>query len=247
MTCRGNAWVRDPDRIVADLNTEWASIRDEAGEVGDWAARHAALRGCGDLAAVLAAIPLDPDTVLAALLRESSEGSLLAARTVLQTMLGKVVLMARSDPDTGTYAYVVAMWERIRTYPIDRRPRHIAGNLALDARKLARRERSRDRRATPWPPGASFAELVDRQRVRDEIDHGLEMTMLTAGDVIRAALELELIDADAGALLGSVYADGLSSGEAARTLLITPQAVRQRCRTVVRRLADHSDELARTA
>lgn len=247
MTRRGSAWVRDPERIVADLNTEWASIRDDAGEVGDWAARHTALRGCADPAAVLAAIPLDADPVLEALLRESARGSLLAARTVLQSMLGKVVLMARSDPAAGTDAYVVAMWERIRTYPIDRRPTHIAGNLALDARKLARRGGCRDLRATPWPPGAGFAELVDRQRARDEIDHGHEVTMLTAGDVIRAALELELIDADAGALLGSVYADGLSSGEAARTLLITPQAVRQRCRTVVRRLAGHSDELARTA
>jgi DNA-directed RNA polymerase specialized sigma24 family protein len=247
MTRRGSAWVRDPERIVADLNTEWASIRDDAGDVGGWAARHTALRGCADPAAVLAAIPLDADPVLEALLRESARGSLLAARTVLQSMLGKVVLMGRSDPAAGTDAYVVAMWERIRTYPIDRRPTHIAGNLALDARKLARRGGCRDLRATPWPPGAGFAELVDRQRARDEIDHGRDVTMLTAGEVIRAALELELIDADAGALLGSVYADGLSSGEAARTLLITPQAVRQRCRTVVRRLADHSDELARTA
>ena len=243
MTRRGNAWVRDPERIVADLNTEWASIRD-AGEVEDWAARHTALRGCRDLAMVLAAVPLDPDPVLAALLRESSDGSLLAARTVLQTMLGKVVLMAGGDPDIGTYAYVVAMWERIRTYPIDRRPTHIAGNLALDARKLARREGCRDRRATPWPPGASFAELVDRQRARDEIDHGREVAMLTAGDIIKAALELELIDVDAGALLGTVYADGVSSNEAGRRLLITPQVVRQRCSTVVRRLADHSSELA---
>ena len=163
MTRQGNAWVRDPERIVADLNTEWASIREDAARWTSGRQRHAALRGCRDLAAVLAAIRLDADAVLAALLRESAAGSLSAARTVLQTMLGKVVLMASSDPTTGTHAYVVAMWERIRTYPIDRRPTHIAGNLALDARKLARRERCRDLRATPWPPGASFAELVDRQ------------------------------------------------------------------------------------
>ena len=246
MTRRGTAWARDPERIVADLNTEWASMCDDAGEVGDWAARHSALRGCGDLTGVLAAIPGDADAVLGALLRESSGGSLLAARTVLQAMLGKVVLMARSDPATGTYAYVVAMWERVRTYPIDRRPTHIAGNLALDARKLARRE-GRELRATPWPPGAGFAELVDRQLARDEVDHGRDVSMLTAGDIIRAALELELIDADAGALLGTVYADGLSSGEAARRLLTSPQAVRQRCSTVVRRLADHSTDLVSVA
>ena len=48
------------------------------------------------------------------------------------------------------------------------------------------------------------------------------MALLTAGDIIKAALELELIDADASALLGTVYADGVSSGEAGRQLLISP-------------------------
>jgi DNA-directed RNA polymerase specialized sigma24 family protein len=244
---QGSARTHDPDRIVADLNAEWATLRDGADEVTGWTARHGALRGCEDPAAVLAAVRLDPDGVLGALLRESAAGSLLAARTVLQAMLGKVVLMASGDPATGTHAYVVAMWERIRTYPIDRRPTHIAGNLALDARKLARREGRRDRRATPWPPGAGFAELVDRQRIRDEADHGRDVAILTAGDVIRAALELEIIDADASALLGTVYAEGLSSSETAQTLTTTPEAVRQRCSKVVRRLAGHADALARMA
>ncbi|HEY5786555.1 MAG TPA: hypothetical protein VIT65_17440 [Microlunatus sp.] len=247
MTRRGSAWTREPERIVADLNAEWASLLDDADEVAGWAARNGVLRGRADLTAVLAAIRVDPDGVLGALLRESADGSLLAARTVLQAMLGKVVLMANGDPGTGTHAYVVAMWERIRTYPIDRRPTHIAGNLALDARKLARREKWRDLRATPWPPGTGFAELVDRQLARGEVDHGRDVSMLTAGDIIRAALELELIDADAGALLGTVYADGLSSGEAARRLLTSPEAVRQRCSTVVRRLAEHSTDLVRFA
>lgn len=30
---------------------------------------------------------------------------------------------------------VAAMWERIRTYPIERRPRKVAANLALDTRQ----------------------------------------------------------------------------------------------------------------
>jgi len=247
MTRRGSAWTREPDRIVAGLNAEWASLLDDADEVAGWEARNGVLRGCADLTAVLAAIRVDPDGVLGALLRESASGSLLAARTVLQAMLGKVVLMANGDPSTGTHAYVVAMWERIRTYPIDRRPTHIAGNLALDTRKLARREDSRDRRATPWPPDAGFADLVDRQLARGQVDHGRDVSMLTAGEIIKAALELELIDADAGALLGTVYADGLSSGEAARRFLTSPQVVRQRCSTAIRRLADHSTDLASLA
>lgn len=242
----GGSWDRRPDRIVADLNDEWAGLADE-GEVEEWATRHPALRGCSDLSDVLAIVRGDPDGVLGALLWESAAGSLLAGRTVLQAMLGKVVLMAHRDPTVGPYAYVAAMWERIRTYPLDRRPLHIAGNLALDTRKLARRESDRDRRATPWPPGAAFAELVDRERSRVWVDHSRDTSMVTAGDVIRAALELELIDRTAGELLGAVYADGLSGREVSRRLMTTPQVVRQRCRSAVRRLADHAPELAMLA
>ncbi|GAA3702488.1 hypothetical protein GCM10022204_19470 [Microlunatus aurantiacus] len=247
MTRRGGEQgAHRPDRIVADLNTEWGALAD-AGEVVGWASRHRALGACHDLAGVLAAIPADPDATLGALLRESEAGSALAARTVLQAMLGKVVLMARHDSTVGTDAYVAAMWERIRTYPLDRRPVHIAGNLALDTRKLARRESGWDLRVTPWPPGTAFTELADRERVRNEGDHGQDTSLVTAGEVIRAALQLELIDAAAGELLGAVYGDGLSSRETSRRLLTTPQAVRQRCRVAVRRLADHSLELASLA
>ncbi len=240
---RGDVLARRPDRIVGDLNTEWDLLTGTE-EVAGWARRHPALRGCVDLPDVLAAVRADPDAVLGALLGESAAGSTLAGRTVLQAMLGKIVLMARHDPVVGTSAYVAAMWERIRTYPLERRPRHIAGNLALDARKLARREVVGDRRVTPWPPGPAFAELVDSARRRSEVDHGRETSMLTAGDVIRAALELELIDPGAGELLGSVYAQGLSSREVSRRLVTSPQAVRQRCRSAVRRLSDHARDLA---
>lgn len=239
----GGSGTRRPDRIVADLNNEWADLADD-GEVAGWATRHAALQGCTDLPDVLAAVPDDPDGVLGALLWESAAGSQLAGRTVLQAMLGKVVLMAHRDPALGPCAYVAAMWERIRTYPLDRRPLHIAGNLALDARKLARREADRERGVAPWPPGAAFADLVDREWTRSEIDHGRDTSMLTAGDVIRAALELELIDRPEGELLGAVYADGLSGREVSQRLVTTPQVVRQRCRAAVRRLAAHAPELA---
>ena len=228
---------------MADLNREWESLRAEWSEPSGWAERHSGLRSCSDLAEVLAEVGRDPDGVLGALLRESAAGSTLASRTVLQAMLGKVVLLARADSATGIHPYLVAMWECIRTYPIERRPTHIPANLALDARKLARRDLSRGPVA-PWPPGTSFARLVDRQRLRDSVDHGRDVSVLTAGDVIQAALELELIDAAAGSLLGSVYQEGLSSQEAARRHAMSALMVRRRCSQAVRRLAGHSEELA---
>jgi len=233
--------------VVGDLNREWACLSEEEDEVTAWVVRHPVLAGCRTLGDVLASVGRAPDPVLGALIQESAAGSLAAARTVLQAMLGKVILMSHGDAGAGVDDYLAAMWERIRTYPIDRRPAHIAANLALDTRKLARREQRGATVASPWPPGAGFADVVDRQWVRDGADHNRDIAMLTVGDVIRAALELELIDDDAGSLLSSVYGSGLTSGEAASRHRLTPTTVRWRCSRAVRVLADHSAELAGTA
>lgn len=242
----GEGTERDQFRLIAKLNDEWSALCELETEVGGWVQRHPSLAGCRKLAEVLERVADAPDQVLGSLLIESAGGSTLAARTVLQAMLGKVVLMARADPGTGVHAHLVALWERIRTYPIDRRPRHIPANLALDARKLARRE-GRPTVIAPWPPGAAFTDLVDRQILRETADHGLDISILTAGDIIRAAVELELINGDAEALLNSVYAEGLTSVDAAQRHVMSPQTVRQRCSRVVRHLASHSHELASTA
>lgn len=232
-----------PWRIIAELDQEWAAISSRTAEVGCWASRRPALEHCRDLAEVLAAVRANPDAVLGALLSESVRGSQLAARTVLQAMLGKVVLMARADDRVGPDSYLVAMWECIHRYPIDRRPAHIAANLALDARKLARRDDGPARTA-PWPPGREFAQLVDRRLLSDRLDHGRDVSVLTAGDVIRAALELELIDTAASSLLIDVYARGLTSRDAARRHETSPGMVRRRCSDAVGVLARHSAELA---
>lgn len=238
---------RNPNQIVVDLNAEWNGMSGDRDEVLVWADRHPVLRRCVDLADVLASIPSDPDGVLGALLWESCAGSTVAARTVLQAMLGKVVLMARADPSIGIHGFLVAMWERIRTYPIERRPNHISANLALDARKWARRDGRESLRVTAWPPGDGFADLVDRQQTRESMDHAGDLAMMTAGDVIKAALDLELIDPAAGAVLRTVYADGMSSAEAAQRHRTSPATIRQRCSRAVRRLAEHSDDLASIA
>ncbi|MFT4167242.1 MAG: hypothetical protein QM650_18560 [Microlunatus sp.] len=230
-------------RIVADLNREWGLLH-AGDEVEDWVSRHPILRDCSDLQSVLARIAVEPDEVLRALLVEVRAGSMTAARTVLQAMLGKIVLMANADRVNGIDSYLLAMWECIRRYPVERRPRHVAANLALDARKLARCEPVGSLTVLPWPPGPSFADVVDRQLERDHLDHNHDIAVLTAGDVLRAAVELELIDADAGALLNSVYAEGARAAEVAGQRHISPDAVRQRCSRAVRHLAVHSAAIA---
>ena len=240
MTGRGGATVVGRHRVVDQLNLEWLEMRDNSSEVLTWSDRHPALAGCASLMDVLAVVQDDPDGVLGALLVESAAGSAVAARTVLQAMLGKVVLMARADPNADLGEYVAAMWERIRTYPIDRRPTHIPANLALDTRKLVRSGRRSDGRAIPWPSGSGFVDVVDRHRMREAVDHNRDVAMMTVGDVIRTALELDLIDVRAGELLSSVYDDGLSSKDAATQHQLTPTTVRWRCSRAVRTLAEHS-------
>lgn len=243
MTGRGGTAAVGRQLVVDQLNLEWAEMCDDTDDVLSWADRHPVLSGCTSLVDVLNAVRGEPDAVLGALLKESASGSVAAARTVLQAMLGKAVLMARADPNADLGDYVAAMWERIRTYPIDRRPAHIPANLALDTRKLVRSGKSLETMASPWPPGAGFAAVVDRQRMREVVDHNRDVAMLTVGEVIRTALELDLIDVGAGDLLSSVYAAGLSSKEAAVQFELTPTTVRWRCSRAVRTLAEHSELL----
>ena len=80
----------------------------------------------------------DPDPVLGRSAWPSPwTATSLAGRVVLQTMLGKVVRLAQAHPDVAVDDFVSALWCRIRTYPLTRRPRRIAANLALDTRKDA--------------------------------------------------------------------------------------------------------------
>ena len=85
--------------------------------------------------------PEESNAVLLVLLRFAPDDDL-AGRTVLQAMMPAVKnLTARFTPcgawsSEETAAVVVAaMWERIRRYPVDRRPRKVSANLSLDTRQ----------------------------------------------------------------------------------------------------------------
>lgn len=106
------------------------------------------------------ASPAEKDRILAALLRvariESSAG-----RVVLQAMLPGLKALAavflKRDPDRESepalerdelwQVLLVSMLERIKTYPLSRRPRKIAANLVLDTKHAALAELQRVRGA----------------------------------------------------------------------------------------------------
>lgn len=241
---------RDEFRVVDALNDEWERLAQcHQQTVRRWAAAKPALAGCGDLRQVLQAASRNADAVLAALLAEDAEHPQLAARVVLQVMLGRAVAMSVRDPDADVDDYVAALWCRIRTYPLRDRPLRIAANLALDVLKMVKSERQWTRRAVtvatlPWGP--QLDEVLRDAQDRLLLDHNAA-SEVTARAVLRAANQLGLIDAATRAVLTSVYFDGLSSRDAASRHRTSPDMVRFRCSKAVRRLALHAEQLVDAA
>lgn len=103
-----------------------------------------ALEGFADLDAVIEEIqrrgrPAESDRILLALLRRAP-GDPVAARTVLQAVMpGLKSLMAAyqltGQPEEVSTAVIEAAFERIRSYPCDRRPSRVAANLLHDTRQ----------------------------------------------------------------------------------------------------------------
>lgn len=217
-------------RLIADLNHEWARLVGRHRGQLPWGG---ALAGHRDLAELLAAIRDRPDRLLGALLHESAAGDLLAARTVLQAMLGKVVRLAQACPDAGTHEFVAALWCRIRTYPLSRRPTSIAANLALDTRKDVLRQLSADRAALRPTAGQLPSGAPDQ----GDLGHD------DARWVVAVAEEQGLIDPVTATVLRAVYLDGANSRVAAARLGTSPGMIRYRCSRGLRALARHAVDL----
>lgn len=155
------------------------------------------------------------DPWLARLVRAAQSGDELAGRCVVQAVLGRLVAMARRDSRLDVDQLVGAVWLRIRTYPLERRPRAIVSNLVLDARKDALAELRPLPVTPPAPPRR----------------HGF------AADLLVEAVRIGVIDAPIAEVMSSVYVLGLSGEAAAQRHGVTPTTVRWRCSAGMRRLA----------
>lgn len=201
------------------LNSEWqALVPGSAAQLVDWTMTEPALAGAGDLAGVLELIRQHPDDVLAALLRLGASGQPLAHRVVLQTMLGMVVRLCATRPALLPEA-ISELWLAIVDYPLERRPRAIAANLAWTVRRALCTV------APPVPPPA-------------------EPDGPDAASVLADARRLGLIDEVTHRTLWTVYVAGLTSQQAAVVLGTTAGAVRWRCSHALRRLAGRARLLA---
>lgn len=142
------------------------------------------------------------DEILAALLREARSDPL-AARVVLQTLLpglkklaGRLLLEAAQRDELWS-ALLAHCWERIRRYPMERRPARIAANLLLDtlyetSREFKRQLRDRDRFGGEFPAENVAAAHVDRDIER----------------LLQRAVAATAISADEAELILSTRVDG---------------------------------------
>lgn len=155
------------------LDSEWESMCRSVActrRLREWAAADEALAGFADLAAVAAHVnrpgePAASDVVLAALVARAARDDL-AARVVLQLLRPGCKALAESAVWLDSWAeresaVIAAVYDRIRTYPMERRPRYIAANVLRDALKGLLAARRRERQL----PSCSWEELSD-----DELD-----------------------------------------------------------------------------
>jgi DNA-directed RNA polymerase specialized sigma24 family protein len=170
----------DERDLIARLEAEWPALA--AGPIGDrlqvWSESEPVLAGFATPQQLLR--QLDSlrgrhrarNEILAALVRQARTDPL-AARVVLQTLLpglkklaGRLLLEA-GERDELWSALLAHCWERIRCYPLERRPARIAANLLLDtlkktSRELGQQRRDRDRFGGEFPQEGVPSAPVDR-------------------------------------------------------------------------------------
>jgi hypothetical protein len=154
------------------LDREWAQLsgnRTAARRLAPVCRLAGDVRSLGDLERhVRSADPAAADRILLALVtRVVDHDDRLAARVLLQLLLPGTRNLARrwwalGDPDERAAAAVSAVYDRIRTYPLARRPGRVAANILMDAARQLRR--SVPRVAVVVSPDPGVHEHPDRTR-----------------------------------------------------------------------------------
>jgi DNA-directed RNA polymerase specialized sigma24 family protein len=146
------------DRVPLDrLDREWQALAGGAlaARVRVWALEEPVLAAFASPAALIRFLHsrergTDKDAVLRALLARARTDPL-AARVVLQALrpglkgLAKRIFLDADDVEALWQLLLASAWERIRTYPLERRPHRIAANLLLDTMRATLTELARER------------------------------------------------------------------------------------------------------
>ncbi len=143
---------------VSSLDREWRQLARGVLPVRlrVWAEREPSLAPFADPVRLIGflrgpAPPAMKDDLLRPLVRVASDDPL-AARVVLQALMPGLKLIAGhalhdlSERDELWELLLAHAWERIRRYPLERRPHRIAANVLLDTLRRTMRELERERR-----------------------------------------------------------------------------------------------------
>lgn len=223
---------------VDRLNAEWRHLStspESTQHLHRWTNRCPELTEATDMTSVLTSISESPDPVLSFLIRVGQDlGDELALRTVVQSML-RGLLNRCGGPAEYTDA-VSHLWETVRTYPLDRRPRSIAANVLLDTVKRTRRQLS-ETNSVDSDLTVGHYEFDPASRFG-----GIEWT---AGRLLRAAVELQLLPACAMELLQAITRAGPTQTlkEISAEMGVSPATNRQRYHRLVALLRERQDEL----
>src|SRR5215471_15817930 len=134
--------------VFEQLDSEWSRLARSRGAARRLATVCAVAGGARSLAEVeryvRAAGPEDADRVLLALVTEAVGGCAMAARVLLQLLLPGTRSLARrwwalGDHDERAAAAVMAVYHRIKNYPLAARPGRVAANILMDAASELRR------------------------------------------------------------------------------------------------------------
>ena len=220
--------------VIEQLEREWDRLAVERRASASLREASAAAGNAPDLASIEAYVrtagPADADRVLVALVGPASSGGRIEARVLLQLLLPGVRRLARrwwalGARDEREAAAVAAVWNRICSYRLDRRPARVAANILMDAEKELRKAAAAKRQCWEDLPADHPAPLSDpcpgeelAVLLRDAVDSG---TLTTADAEIVAALRI------GGARIADIVA---SHGTSERT-------VRRRCRSAELALA----------
>ena len=232
--------------VFDSLDRQWAVLvhsRDAAEALERWSTDPEL--GAGDLEELVqriwAASKSAADVALAALARRAGT-DVVAARTLLHALrpglryLGRRLALGGSD-DLVDHEIVAIAWERIRTYPADRRPRQIAANVLLDVRKryLQQHRIEESAMAELRAAGAATSEVspsAEEQVVEDEVASLRRAHALLAGAVGRGA-----ITPASASLVWRTRVQQFDDGEVAGELGIGVRTMQKRRQRAERQLA----------
>jgi DNA-directed RNA polymerase specialized sigma24 family protein len=222
--------------VVVALEREWPALDPTlAAALREWQQREpvlAAFAGPQLLVRFLQRFDADldaKDAALAALLR-CTQTDARAGRVILQALLpGLKRLAERLIRQPGTRDEVwstllSALWERMYSYPLLRRPQRIAANLLLDTRLAIRQERERGRR---WA-GHELA-LADVPPPPPSLPVTLERPL-------RRAVDAGAITVDEAELIARTRIDGTPLVELAAAIGVGYDALKKRRQRAERRL-----------